>query len=613
MANVNNSYMGKLQNALKNGEITYTGGAAKNVEINLGKGDADIDVRGSHVTINTGTGNQRVQVLGDDVDVALDQNAEQDWDFSQDWDAVAVVSDVDTGKIKVNMGDGGGVALAVGNDITINYGDATDKQQQVAVVWGSEEAVADIKYGEGGARYAATLDKAATNGAWSLLEDNFIDQGQMSNVVLDAAVDAMDELSIRGLAPKEIEEYNADLSTTNKTQFLNDLKAKYNLDQEQYNKISELFDSGELFATIEGTTTPKYAILTSGVLKDGNQPKYELARIDSYDPATGHIHAWGYGYDSNGTKKAVADFKDCIATNQTIGTVKQTELRTFNIEKHDVYDILRTQKYVMGGMKQITITGGDAKYNAVDITVNDKYADAKTTVTFGNTSEKSDIKIGGAYSWETREFLTRREEESGYIWGMLGQTDGTTTYQSPIVIDFNKDGKVDAAARKGVDIDGDGRADGAATGGDKMLAMSDMTGNGKVDGAEVFGNKTVNPFTGKAVNAANGFEALKVIAKDAEAATGIRCYQNGEVDLQALKEALATVGVKLGFVSDDNVTEVEELTGITAINVDEYTEAAEQGAVQHRQQGTYTDENGEVYKADDVWFETQRKKQNFFE
>lgn len=603
MTDVSNSFMGKLSNALKNGDVTYTGGSAKNVKVELGKGDADVNVRGTHVTVNTGTGNQRVQVLGDDVDVSLDLNAAADWDFSQDYDAVAVVSNLNDGKVRINMGDGGGVALGVGKDIGITYGDAaTDDQQQVAVVWGNKEAVADVTFGEGGSRFTSTMDKAAANGSWAALEGNF----GANNVVLNAAVDALQSTVKVGEAEEVSRIWNKDLSTSNKAEFLNTIKEKYKLDDEQYNKLNELFDSNELFETLPDGKTPKYAILTSATQKNAdNTPKYVVARIDSYDANTGRIHAWGYGYDSNRTKQKVADFKDCIATDPAVGgdgrTIKQSQLQVFNIEKTDVFDVVERQSWLSEGIGKLTVTGGNAFYNSVDATLSGNLADAKSNIKFGDAVNKHDININGAYAWKTEEKLGRDVENNGKVWGMLEQTG--TTHQSPLIIDFNKDGVVSSATRKGVDLDGDGLVDGAATNGDKMLAMSDLNGNGRIDGAEVFGDKTVNPFTGQAINAKNGFEALKVIAQSAETATGIKCYQNGKVDLPALKQALATVNINLGYISDDNTSTLEELAGISAIDVDNYQYNEDvSGAVQSRQQGVYYDENGVAQKVDDVWF-----------
>jgi uncharacterized membrane protein len=146
--------------------------------------------------------------------------------------------------------------------------------------------------------------------------------------------------------------------------------------------------------------------------------------------------------------------------------------------------------------------------------------------------------------------------------------------------------------------------------------MSDINGNGSIDGNEVFGNNTVSPFSGKALNAANGFEALKLLAQEAEENTGIKCYNNGQVDLAALKSALATVGVNLGYISDSNTTEIEDLEkyDIASITVDDYEVSEnETGDVQHRQQGTATTTDGTSVKTDDVWFRNRKAIEQIFD
>ncbi|MBO5947291.1 hypothetical protein J6Q66_00465 [bacterium] len=180
---------------------------------------------------------------------------------------------------------------------------------------------------------------------------------------------------------------------------------------------------------------------------------------------------------------------------------------------------------------------------------------------------------------------------------------GTYTRRSPLIVDFNQDGKVSAAAGKGVDLNSDGKGDGAAVDGDKMLAMSDINGNKAIDGNEVFGDQTVDPFTGKKLNAENGFEALELVAKSAEKHTGINCIDiDGNVDLGKLQTALKTVGIELGFISDANNTMLEDLEKVAKINTRNYTEQDAQGDVQHRQLGTYTDTKGNQFKVNDVWF-----------
>lgn len=176
---------------------------------------------------------------------------------------------------------------------------------------------------------------------------------------------------------------------------------------------------------------------------------------------------------------------------------------------------------------------------------------------------------------------------------------------SPLILDTNKDGKVSAQQGMGVDVNGDGKADGAATGGDKMLAMGDIDGDGQITGKEVFGNETVDPFTGQKVNAANGFDALAKVAKSAEQHTGIKCVdENGEVDLQKLKQAMEQSGKgSLGMISGNNTTKLEGLGDASKINTNNYSNHNESGLVQHNQQGSYTDANGQKHSIHDIWFQ----------
>jgi len=226
-------------------------------------------------------------------------------------------------------------------------------------------------------------------------------------------------------------------------------------------------------------------------------------------------------------------------------------------------------------------------------------------VQYLNVLGANKVKQGSNYLYAsnanmtTIKSLTTNIDNSYYPIGLpAGFSTG-----SPLILDTDHDGKVEATQGQGVDIDESGTADGAATGGDKMLAMGDINGDGKITGSEVFGNETVDPFTGEKLNAANGFEALRMVAESAERHTGINCIGNGQVDVQKLKFALeqAKVG-SLGLISDDNISKLEGLGDIAKINVADFTEQDEQGDVQHRQLGSFTDTDGKTSEVDDVWF-----------
>jgi len=173
---------------------------------------------------------------------------------------------------------------------------------------------------------------------------------------------------------------------------------------------------------------------------------------------------------------------------------------------------------------------------------------------------------------------------------------------SPLILDTNHDGTISSQAGKGVDINGDGTVKGEATNGDSMLAMKFKSGN--IDGTEVFGNNTVNPFTGKACNASNGFDALKQVAESAQQATGIQIINNGEVNVQKLNQAMESSGKgSLGLISGNNTSTLKGLGDVAEINTS-YTNGSynTNSSVQNRQIGSYTASSGKTYGADDVWF-----------
>jgi hypothetical protein len=193
---------------------------------------------------------------------------------------------------------------------------------------------------------------------------------------------------------------------------------------------------------------------------------------------------------------------------------------------------------------------------------------------------------------------------SGGSPGIVENQGGGKT-GSPLILDTNKDGKVSAEQGKGVDINGDGKADGAAANGDKMLAMGDLDGDGKISGKEVFGDQTVDPFTGQKLNAKNGFDALAKVAQSAQQNTGIQCLDdNGNVDLPKLKQALEQSGKgSLGLIGGDNVTTLEGLGDAAKINVTNYINQQQTGAVQHNQLGSYQSADGQTHQVHDVWFQ----------
>jgi len=569
-----------LIDALKNSNGEYNGKKAKNVNINLGTGDAQISVRGDNVNIKTGTGNQAVEVLGNDVDIELDKNASLDWDSSKDGDLVLTTADSGKqGKVKINTGDGNDLAYAIAKDVEIKMG----KGDHIVGFWADNKA--DITVGNG-SNDITTMDKLISRG--DLSEDTRllnINYGQYAEDALEASTLKSSETL-----------YDLTSAKMDKQSFLNKIQKTYNLDKVNMTVLEQLYDSGELNKEYK-KGVPLYSIMQSVTQKNADgTPKYIICKVDAGGTEDGgYLHTRGLiaGSSSRGQFKVngrVYGFSECVAT-------KQYTQSSYTEQNQIIHEVATRDIYEFNGAKEVNIKTGSGKSNYINITstgdvdINSKnFKNHFVTVDSGRVY--GDINI-------EREVETVRGRTFNF------GTNIANTYTSPIVVDFNKDGKVSAKSGDGVDVDGNGVGDGYASDGDKMLAMSDKNKSGAIDGSEVFGDQTVSPFTGQKLNAANGFEALKMIAQEAEQYTGIKCLNNGEVNLQNLKAALSTVGVDLGFISGSNVTELEDLAHVASINVDEYDEVDANGDVQHRQQGTYTSADGETYGANDVWFKNR--------
>jgi len=574
-----------LINALKNGQGEYTGQKAKNVNITLGNGDANISVRGDNVNIEAGTGNQTVVVLGNDVDVELDKNASLDWDSTKDKDTVAVVSDNKTSTVSINTGDGNDIALALGKNVNIEMGDG----DHVASFWGEN---VNVNVGNG-SNNITTMDKFIIDGN---LDENTSVLGINIGKAFEDAIEADTIKKTEVL-------YDLTTSSYTKEDFLAKIKNTYQLDNVNMKVLEDLYDSGELMKELQ-PGVPLYSVMESVKQKnpDGST-KYIICKND-WTIGNEGIHSRGLiaGSSSIGGVFNVNGqsygFSECVASSQY-------EKSSFTESNQVIREVATRDYWDISGPKNVNVNTGNGTNNYINLTSTNE-----VNINSGDFKNHSiNIDSGRIYN---------DIEINRTVTNQLGRTInfGTNianTYTSPIVVDFNKDGKVSAASGNGVDVDGNGIGDGYASNGDKMLAMSDKNANGAIDGSEVFGDQTVSPFSGQKLNAANGFEALRMVAEEAEQYTGIKCVFNGEVDLQLLKSALSTVGVDLGFISDNNVSKLEGLAHVASINVAGYNEVDAEGNVQHRQQGTYTDADGNTYGANDVWFKNRTNIDNMLD
>ena len=177
---------------------------------------------------------------------------------------------------------------------------------------------------------------------------------------------------------------------------------------------------------------------------------------------------------------------------------------------------------------------------------------------------------------------------------------------------MNQDALISAVKGIGVNMNAADSTihNGAATNGDKMLAMCDLNGDGEIDYREVFGDGTVDPFTRRPLYAANGFIALQQVAESAQADNpDLRLFSRSSdgsllVSLPQLKQALRRIQCDLGFISDQNTNILEPLNSVVWVQVTQYQrdDAELRDGIRFAQKGFYLDAQGRRWGVDDVWF-----------
>ncbi|MCR5261018.1 MAG: hypothetical protein K6C94_04195 [Candidatus Gastranaerophilales bacterium] len=310
-----------------------------------------------------------------------------------------------------------------------------------------------------------------------------------------------------------------------------------------------------------------------------------------------------------------------VVTTTFTTTVTHTETTDASAMKHTVNRFSDIDEYHFAGVRNVKGTIGTGSNNMMLNVAENLKIDGQTyqkdengQYVNNNTKSKNNIFVTGEIVSIDYSSLRYHNEEGGdeQLKYHNVDIDRKTTSRStsrtinsdPIIVDFNRDGKITfyEAPGVGLDVNNDGIGDGFATSGDKMLAMSDINGNGIIDGSEAFGDHTVSPFTGNKLNAKDGFDALRLVATEAEQRGFTGCIKDGIVDLVNLRAALATVGVDLGFISDNNITKIEDLAHVAKINVLRYSGRTEgSGEIQI---GSYIDNTGAEHKALDVWAKT---------
>ena len=673
---------------LQNAERTQLTSKA-DVNINVGNGHSNINVTGKNVSIDTGCGDQDIQVkatgnldidtgfCGEDNIVALvggDANitTREDNDTvnmvvngnfnvdvgmvhpecgaEDDDDKVTIVSNATEGQSYLATGQGNDTVHLIANNVDVkkndgslnmgfignNYDINSDATYNMIAGWG-DNVTMNLKLDGRANNNVYTFDQLwsdsnpeinskFTTGFWqtdnSLVTSLTLGDGQEINFqnVMENVIQSYEKTETSTDVKSEVIDSKTDVTYETTIDISGDAglsKAEIANKYKLSDKEKAALEKADLSAKYDDGT-PKYVIVKRNNGKGENQVceitnkktdkngtvRYDLKRVSTGEKLNNRVLNDKIDDSVTGSATQTTTTKERTTTTDTIRTTTTT---TEEDVKYRVFDGVKDWQVNMGNGKVV------GHITARDGYVNINHGNAC------NNEQVRDLIVDSGYI--TREVLDTRKSSSYVDTKKVTSeiTDVKTSQQqiinayslwhgnvvSPLILDTNGDGKVSATAGQGIDLNNDGKADGAATGGDKMLAMTDLNGNGKIDGAEVFGDKTVSPFSGKAINAANGFEALKQIAQEAKAYTGIDCMNGSKVDVQKLQKALAKVGVNFGFISDDNISNIESLSGVKEIEVGKYTGQSydASASVQNRIGGSYTDENGVEYKVDDVWFE----------
>ncbi len=178
----------------------------------------------------------------------------------------------------------------------------------------------------------------------------------------------------------------------------------------------------------------------------------------------------------------------------------------------------------------------------------------------------------------------------------------------PLIVDYDKDTAVESKLDCGVDITGNGNIRLCASEGDKMLAFNELNSGKDIDATKIFSTETVDPFNNEEkFGSANGFEALYDLAMSAmlyadDNDINIQIItEDGFVELPALKYVLNHAGWDLGFISDDNISNLDDLGHVVAISTDYYSQNDAGTPLEQREAGFYKSIDGTLQKVADVW------------
>ncbi|MBQ7450307.1 hypothetical protein IJS77_02725, partial [bacterium] len=596
-----------LVNALQNGQKVTSLPTNANVTINTGDGHSTIKVTAKNASIDTGCGDQDITAIVSN-DLSIDTGLCGEDKINAVVGGNAEITTREDNDI-INLQVGGNFAIEAGmnhpecgaeedDDIVLVKGnlDKTDGQNYVSTGQGKDNVRiiannVDVKKADGelvlgffGDDYNVNSDASKnTIGFWGDNVDiNITGRGPQDIKTLDFSFEEgkFTDFGFEDLLEQETYMGSSyDTVVTEKLtgkDNLDEVAGKYNLTDAQKTQLRELDLTKQ---TAKGN--PYYLLYKKGDNYEigYRDDKNNVYTLDGKKVTTSSSKTTTSNKitSSHTNKKGVTTVtgKKTTTTTTTSNDLENVADLDVEREKEVTTETTKTDYYNINGVKNVNINFlNNGKYN-VGITASDGYVNINGQNACNNDIVQNIVVRGGYIvkdsekTTDVSKIMEKLSLSAGDIKKNTKTTSSSSTYsykyKDPLILDTNKDGMVSTIKTNtnyGIDITGNGIADGAATGGDKMLAMSDLNKNGKIDGAEVFGNETVSPFTGKKLNAANGFEALKQIAQEAKEYTGIDCMNGSKVDVQKLQKALAKIGVNLGFVSDDNVKDLENLYGV---------------------------------------------------
>jgi hypothetical protein len=172
----------------------------------------------------------------------------------------------------------------------------------------------------------------------------------------------------------------------------------------------------------------------------------------------------------------------------------------------------------------------------------------------------------------------------------------SATPGSPIILDLNGDGVRTIPITDGTYFDHDGNRFAESTGWvnlEDALLVRDLNGNGQIDdGGELFGNNTL---LANGQKAANGFEALAELDSNGDGVV--------DADDEAWDELRLWRDVNGNGVADEGELITLEEAGVAGLNTGYQNQnATDANGNQHRQTGTFNQDNGATGQMTDVWF-----------